>query len=155
MMYERTSRVWGSAAVTNVPTPEPCEVDNQSVNNGNGKILPAVQIKPKRFSLPMRRLLDFCLNSLSALRAKIVRERKRRNALRALEALDWKLLHDIGLTQSDILDLRYGTASVDQIDARRKPLKTAPSGSGIVDRVSSPTTGCSETKGNNDFKRAA
>ncbi len=80
-------------------------------------------------SIPLlKRVLDHCKTLTVRFRDGIDHFMRRRRALAALEGLDQRLLRDIGLTQNDILDLRYARANVSQINARRKPELKIPAG---------------------------
>ena len=65
------------------------------------------------------RAVAACSTWALRIRERFINRLRRRHTLATLEGLDWQLLHDIGLSYGDILDLRYGQTSVEQINARK------------------------------------
>ena len=65
------------------------------------------------------RLAEAFSSWTTLIRQNLSNRLRRRRTLATLEGLDWQLLHDIGLSYNDVLDLRYGQISVEQINARK------------------------------------
>ena len=103
----------------------------------------------------LKRVLDQFKTLTVHVRDRINHFMSRRRALAALEGLDQRLLRDIGLTQGDVLDLRYGQADASQINARRKPKLKIPA----VTRSAGQTVPFPEnkrgTRNGEDFRQAA